>query len=428
MQNDSFIVQGGHKLNGTITPSGNKNEALPVIAAALLTEEEVIIDNIPNIKDTRIMIEVASKLGVKVKKITDHKYSFNSRNIDSSKLYGKLTSQIRSSLLFMAPLLIRCGTVIMPSSGGDKIGKRRIDTHLLAFQKLGAEVRYEENCSISLEKAKGTYMLLDEASVMATENAIMLAVLAEGRTTIYNAACEPHVQGLCNMLNAMGGKITGIGTNLIIIDGVTKLYGCNHKIMPDHIEIGSLIGLAVATGSNMRIKGAYNRHLDIILPAYKKLGIDVKIEGEDLLIDEKQKLQIIDDIGGKIPVIYDQPWPSFPADLTSIMVVTALFSKGTVMIHEKLFESRMFFADSLIRMGGRMVICDPHRIVITGPCQLKGVELSSPDIRAGMALLIAALAAEGQSVIHNVKQIDRGYENIEERLNALGAKIERKII
>jgi len=425
MENYTFIVEGGHRLNGEITPSGNKNEALPVIAAALLTDEEVIIENIPDIQDTNIMLGLAKILGADVNKIGDHTYSFKAANLIPENIAHESAARIRASLLFMGPLLARTGKVSLPVAGGDKIGRRRVDTHILAFEKMGAKVTFGTECVLSCSKLKGRYILLDEASVMATENAIMAGVLASGTTTIYNAACEPHVQGLCNMLNSMGADIKGIGTNLLLIKGVNKLHGCRHRIMPDHIEIGSYIGLAAATKSSILIKDAYSHHLDIILPAFERIGIKAKIQGKDLFIPEKQKLVVKDDLGGKIPVISDQPWPCFPADLTSIMVVSALFAKGTVMVHEKLFESRLFFTDALIQMGGKIVLCDPHRVVINGPSELHGVKLSTPDIRAGMSMLIAAMAAEGTSTINNVIQIDRGYEKIDERLNKIGAKITR---
>jgi len=425
MHNDTFVIEGGKKLSGEIIPSGNKNEALAVIAAVLLTEDEVILKNVPEIIDTSIMIEIVNKLGADVKKIAQNEYSFKAKTISSSSLDIELSSKIRSSLLVMGPLLNRCNSVVLPSSGGDKIGKRRIDTHILALKQFGVDISFENECRLDTKGLKGAYILLDEASVMATENAVMAAVLAKGETTIYNAACEPHVQGLCNMLNSMGAKISGVGTNRLDILGVKKLKGCTHKILPDHIEIGSFIGLAIATKSDLTIKGGHNEHMDIIYPAFEKIGVKFDIDGSDIIVKSNQDLVINDDFGGKIPSISDQPWPCFPADLTSIMVVTSLFSKGTILIHEKLFEGRLFFTDSLIRMGGKMVLCDPHRIVITGPNELTGVELSSPDIRAGMALLIAALAANGESVIHNVRQIDRGYQDIDKRLQQLGASINR---
>jgi len=337
-----------------------------------------------------------------------------------------MSSKIRSSLLFLAPLLLRKGIVPLPSSGGDKIGRRRIDSHLLVFKKLGVEIKFEnEMCILSSKNIKGCSILLDEASVMATENAVMLAVLAQGKTTIYNAACEPHVQNLCRMLNSMGGNITGIGTNRIVIEGVKELHGTFHKVLPDHIETGSFMGLAACMGSGITIKDAYTVHMDIIFPAFRKLGIEHEVKGNDIFIPGDQRPVIKDDFGGKIPEISDQPWPSFPADLTSIMVVSAVFSQGMIMIHEKMFEGRLFFVDSLIRMGAKLVLCDPHRVVVSGPQKLKPVELSSPDIRAGMALLIAALSAEGTSAIRNIRQIDRGYEDIDLKLNSIGARIRR---
>ncbi len=420
----TFIVEGGRKLKGKITPSGNKNEALAVIAAAMLTDEKVILENIPEILDTKIMLEILESLGAEVKQLAKGSYSILAKEIGDC-LDNKLTSKIRSSLLFLAPMLARKGFAKMPSSGGDKIGRRRVDTHILAFKKFGAKLEIAADVIISLERAIGSDLILDEASVMATENAIMMAVLAKGRTTIYNAACEPHVQNLCKMLIAMGAKISGIGSNYLIIEGVEKLNGTTHRVLPDHIETGSLIGLAMATRSKLQLENCYNQHLDIILPHFKKIGASYQIMGNDIIVDGTKEAIIEDDLGGKIPIISDQPWPCFPADLTSLMVVAAIFSKGTVIIHEKMFEARLFFTDSLIRMGAKIVLCDPHRVVVTGPNQLRGIEMSSPDIRAGMSLLIASLAAEGQSIIHNVRQIDRGYEAIDQRVNKLGASIKR---
>ncbi len=425
--NDYFIVNGGRKLKGDILASGNKNEALPVIAAALLTEEEVIIENIPDIIDTNIMIRIAQELGTEVVKLDKNTYSFKAGDISGRELNLSLASKIRSSLLFLAPLVLRKGSVPLPSAGGDRIGARRIDSHLLAFVKLGVRiVEDKKECLLKAGKLKGAEILLDEASVMATENAVMLAVKTPGTTSIYNAACEPHVQNLCSMLVSMGGNISGIGTNRLIIKGVKKLHGTRHRILPDHIETGSFMGLAACTGGGMTVKDAYTPHMDIIFPAFRKLGISFEVKGSDIYVPGNQMPVIQDDFGGRIPSISDQPWPCFPADLTSIMVVSAVFSKGTVMIHEKMFEGRLFFVDSLIRMGAKVVLCDPHRVVITGPQKLKPVELSSPDIRAGMALLIAALSAKGTSVIKNIRQIDRGYQEIDTKINALGADIIRK--
>ncbi|MBN2858312.1 MAG: UDP-N-acetylglucosamine 1-carboxyvinyltransferase [Candidatus Delongbacteria bacterium] len=427
MYSEYFEVNGGKKLSGNIYPSGNKNEALPVIAATLLTDEEVVIENIPDIIDTNIMIEIAESLGTTVVKKGPNTYSFTAKKIAATSLDKSLSSKIRASLLFLAPMILRKGSIPLPSTGGDKIGARRIDSHLLAFIKLGTKMTRKGNqWLLSAGELKGTDILLDEASVMATENAVMMAVLTPGTTTIYNAACEPHVQNLCNMLDGMGADIKGIGSNKLIIKGVKKLHGTKHRILPDHIEVGSFMGLAAVTGGGVTIKDSYTEHMEIIFPAFTKLGITYEVRGKDIFIPGGQKPNIVDDFGGKIPSISDQPWPCFPADLSSIMVVSALFSKGTVMIHEKMFEGRLFFVDSLIRMGAKVVLCDPHRVVISGPVKLKPVELSSPDIRAGMALLIAALAAKGTTVIRNVRQIDRGYQRIEEKLNALGADIKRK--
>ena len=426
MKNEYFVVNGGKRLSGDICPSGNKNEALPVIAAALLTNEEVIIENIPDIIDTNVMLSIAKSLGSVVKRINSNTYSFLTEKIKSDSIPKELSSKIRASLLFLAPMLLRNGSVPLPSTGGDKIGARRIDSHLLAFKKLGTVMsKAGKRWLLSAEKLKGADILLDEASVMATENAVMMAVLTPGITTIYNAACEPHVQNLCNMLVKMGADISGVGSNRLIITGVKKLGGTRHKILPDHIETGSFIGLAAVIGDGITIKNSYNKHMDIILPGFSRLGILYEIRGRDIFIPGKQKPAIVDDFGGRIPSVSDQPWPNFPADLSSIMVVSALFSKGTVMIHEKMFEGRLFFVDSLIRMGAKVILCDPHRVVISGPVKLRPVELSSPDIRAGMALLIAALAAKGKTIINNIRQIDRGYQDIEHKLNALGADIRR---
>ncbi len=424
--NDYFTVNGGKKLKGDIYPSGNKNEALPAIAATLLTDEEVIIENIPDIIDTGIMIQIAQNLGAQVKKLKNNTFSFIAADIRSGELDMNLSSKIRSSLLFLAPLILRKCEVPLPSAGGDRIGRRRIDSHLLAFVKLGVKmIHCKKGVSLKAGKLKGADILLDEASVMATENAVMLAVKTPGTTCIYNAACEPHVQNLCSMLVSMGADIEGIGSNRLVIKGVKKLHGTRHRILPDHIEAGSFMGLAACTGGGVTVKEAYTPHMEVIFPAFRKLGIEFEVKGKDIFVPGSQKPVILDDFGGKIPSISDQPWPCFPADLTSIMVVSAVFSKGTVMIHEKMFEGRLFFVDSLIRMGAKVVLCDPHRVVISGPQKLKPVELSSPDIRAGMALLIAALSAKGTSVIRNIRQIDRGYQEIEKKINALGADIKR---
>ncbi|PIE79175.1 MAG: UDP-N-acetylglucosamine 1-carboxyvinyltransferase [Candidatus Delongbacteria bacterium] len=420
-----FNIKGSKSVNSEIEVSGNKNEALPVIAAALLTKEKVILRNIPAIEDTKIMIQIAKELGC-VAEFENNTLTIESSPLTTSSMNDNLSSKIRSSLLFVAPLLHRFKSVKLPNSGGDKIGKRRIDTHLDGFIKMGAKLETERFHTLSIDKPQAVYHLFDEASVMATENIIMFASLIEGKTTIYNAACEPHVQGLCNMLSKMGVKFEGIGTNRLIINGVKQLSGVEHTIGSDHIETGSFIGLAASTNSNLRIKNSYTEHMDVIIPVFRKIGVSIEIDGNDILVDGTKERSIVSDYDGTIPVISDQPWPCFPADLTSIVVVTALFSKGTIVVHEKMFEARLLFTDNLIRMGGKIVLCDPHRVVVNGPSKLKGIEMSSPDIRAGMALLIAALAAKGSSTIRNIRQIDRGYQDIDNRLKKAGFNIERK--
>ncbi|MFO7811311.1 MAG: UDP-N-acetylglucosamine 1-carboxyvinyltransferase, partial [Candidatus Delongbacteria bacterium] len=368
MYSEYFEVNGGKKLKGKISPSGNKNEALPVIAAAMLTEEEVTIGNIPDIIDTNIMIDIAKSLGCRVVKKSSSTYSFKAKTITRKSIDKDLSSKIRASLLFLAPMILRSGSVPLPSTGGDKIGARRIDSHLLAFIKMGTKMtRKGKEWVLTGGDLKGAEILLDEASVMATENAVMMAVLVPGTTTIYNAACEPHARNLCNMLVSMGADIKGVGSNRLIIKGVKKLHGTKHRILPDHIEVGSFMGLAAVTGAGVTIKDSYTEHMEVIFPSFSKLGIKYEVRGKDIFIPGMQKPVIVDDFGGKIPSVSDQPWPCFPADLSSIMVVSALFSKGTIMIHEKMFEGRLFFVDSLIRMGAKVVLCDPHRVVISGP-------------------------------------------------------------
>ena len=420
-----FHIIGSKSVDSEISVSGNKNEALPVIAAALLTEEKVVLKNIPAIEDTKIMAQIAEGLGAKVE-VNGNDITIESSRLNSSDMDSDLSSKIRSSLLFVAPLLHRFKSVTLPNSGGDKIGKRRIDTHLDGFIKMGATLHTDDAHTLTIDQPQAVYHLFDEASVMATENIIMFASLVEGKTTIYNAACEPHVQGLCNMLSKMGVQFEGIGTNRLIINGVKKLSGVEHTVGPDHIETGSFIGLAASTNSKLRIKNSYTEHMDIILPAFRKIGVNCEVDGKDIVVNKGGDRSIISDYDGTIPVISDQPWPCFPADLTSIIVVTALFSKGTLVVHEKMFEARLFFTDNLIRMGGKIVLCDPHRVVINGPSELRGINMSSPDIRAGMALLIAALAADGKSTIHNIRQIDRGYQDIDNRLIKAGFTIERR--
>ena len=421
-----FIVNGGNKLQGSIVPSGNKNEALPVLAAVLLSEEPVTIHNIPNIGDIGSMRSILEELGVTITFKGENSYQFDSSNLITSNPNKHLSESIRGSFLLISPLLHRFKKAKVYIPGGDSIGRRRLDTHIIALEQLGAEITREQGCfNVNANSLKGADILLDEASVMATENIIMAAVMAEGVTTLYNAACEPHVQGLCNLLNAMGANIQGIGSNRLIIEGVEKLNGCEHTIKSDHTEVGSLIGLAAVTNSEITIENAGSENLGLILHFFEKLGVKTEIHGNSLLVPSNQELVIQSDIDQSIPKIDDAPWPGFPADLTSIMTVVATQCKGTVLIFEKLFESRLFWIDGLLRMGAKIVLCDPHRAVVVGPARLTATQLSSPDIRAGMALLIAALCAEGTSEIQNIHQIDRGYARIDERLNALGADIQR---
>ena len=431
----TFKVQGGNKLSGEIIPQGAKNEALQILCAVLLTSEKVIIKNIPNIRDVNILINLLEDLEVKVKKIDANSYSFQADqvNVDylSSEDYKKKSSSIRGSIMMIGPLLARFGKGFIPRPGGDKIGRRRLDTHFNGFKKLGANFNYdskEEFYRVSSSGLKGAYMLLEEASVTGTANIIMTAVLASGKTTIYNAACEPYLQQLCKMLNSMGGKITGVGSNLINIEGVESLLGCTHKILPDMIEIGSFIGLAAITKSEITIKNVSYENLGIIPSVFKKLGIKIERQGDDIYIPSQENYTVENFIDGSILTISDAPWPGFTPDLLSIILVVASQANGSVLIHQKMFESRLFFVDKLIDMGAQIILCDPHRATVIGLNQnskFKATTMVSPDIRAGVSLLIAALAAEGESTIHNVEQIDRGYQNIDSRLNALGAKITR---
>lgn len=432
----SFRIEGGHKLSGEITPQGAKNEALQVICACLLTKEEVIIDNIPHIADIVQLIDLMQKMGVEVKEINRNKYSFKAQNIDldyiGSADYNKRCTSLRGSVMLLGPILSRFKSAILPQPGGDKIGRRHLDTHFQGFSKLGATFKYDTENSlyrITAEELKGTYMLLDEASVTGTANIIMAAVLAEGKTTIYNAACEPYLQQLCKMLVSMGAIIDGIGSNLLHITGVKVLKGCSHKILPDMIEVGSFIGIAAMTGSQLRIKDVSIENLGIIPDSFRKLGIKLIIENDDIIIPQQDVFKVESYIDGSILSISDAPWPGLTPDLLSIILVLATKAKGSVLIHQKMFESRLFFVDKLIDMGAQIILCDPHRATIIGMGEdfhLRPAVMTSPDIRAGISLLIAALSASGVSVIHNIEQIDRGYEAIDERLNALGAKIIRE--
>jgi UDP-N-acetylglucosamine 1-carboxyvinyltransferase len=424
---ERFVVEGGRRLEGTIRPGGNKNAALPILTACLLTDEPVVLRNLPDIQDVRVMLQILEGIGATVEKLEPNVVRITAKGEISSTPDTELSKKIRASILLAGPLLARCGQVAVAKPGGDAIGRRRVDTHLLALEILGAQIEvsaYEYR--MSAQTLKGKKMFLDEASVTATENAIMAAVLAEGDTLIYNAAAEPHVQDLCHMLNKMGAKIEGIATNSLHIEGVDSLHGCDFYINSDHIEVGSYIGLAAVTRSELVIEDGVPEHMYAVRHMLEKLGVEIKIEGRNIRVPKDQELRVRYDIGAAVPKIDDGPWPLFPADLLSIMIIIATQAEGTVMIFEKMFESRLFFTDKLIGMGARIILCDPHRAIIVGGGRLYGGEISSPDIRAGMALLLAALCAKGESTIHNVHQIDRGYERIDERLNALGARIRRE--
>ncbi|MBT3208737.1 MAG: UDP-N-acetylglucosamine 1-carboxyvinyltransferase [Bacteroidetes bacterium] len=431
----TFEIQGSNKLKGDLFPQGAKNEALQVICVCLLTPEEVIIDNIPNIQDVRKLIELLENLGVKVIKLGESKFSFQAKEINIDYLtsddFKNKGSKLRGSIMIIGPLLARFGKGFIPQPGGDKIGRRRLDTHFIGFQKLGASFTYNQKenfYQVSAEKLTGAHMLLDEASVTGTANILMASVFAEGKTTIYNAACEPYVQQLCKMLNSMGAKISGIGSNLLTIDGVSELSGCSHRILPDMIEIGSFIGLAAMTHSEITIKNVAYNELGIIPDSFRKLGINFELVNDDIFIPEQKSYEIEKFIDGSILTIADAIWPGLTPDLLSVLLVVATQAKGSVLIHQKMFESRLFFVDKLIDMGAQIILCDPHRATIIGinnEYKLRATRMISPDIRAGVALLIAALSAEGTSVIQNIEQIDRGYQNIDARLNKIGAKIKR---
>ena len=424
---ERFIVEGGRRLEGTIRPGGNKNAALPILAACLLTDEPVVLRNLPDIQDVRVMLEIMEGLGASVERLESNVVRIEAKGEISSSPDIELSKKIRASILLAGPLLARCGRVSVAKPGGDAIGRRRVDTHLLALEALGAQIEVSAHeYRMETRALKGKKMFLDEASVTATENAIMAAVLAEGETIIYNAAAEPHVQDLCHLLNKMGAQIDGIATNSLHISGVETLHGCDFYINSDHIEVGSYIGLAVVTRSELLIEDGVPEHMYAVRHMLEKLGVDIVIEGKNIRVPKDQELRVRYDIGAAVPKIDDGPWPLFPADLLSIMIIIATQADGTVMIFEKMFESRLFFTDKLIGMGARIILCDPHRAIIVGGGRLHGAEISSPDIRAGMALLLAALCAKGESTIHNVHQIDRGYERIDERLNALGARIRRE--
>ncbi len=431
----SFVIKGGKKLKGDIYPQGAKNEALQILCAVLLTPEKVTIHNIPNIKDVNKLIDLLDSIGVDIEKINESSYSFTAEKINfeylHSEEYREKSTSLRGSIMMIGPLLARFGKGYIPKPGGDKIGRRRVDTHFIGFEKLGAKFEFshkENSYTVKGKNLRGTKMLLDEASVTGTANIIMAAVLAQDQTEIYNAACEPYIQQLCKMLVSMGAKISGIGSNLLTIDGVRELIGCEHTILPDMIEIGSFIGLAAMTGSEITIKNVSFENLGNIPNSFKRLGIKLEKIGDDIFIPEQKHYQIETFIDGSIMTIADAPWPGLTPDLLSVMLVVATQSKGSVLIHQKMFESRLFFVDKLIDMGAQIILCDPHRANIIGlnnQIQLRATDMTSPDIRAGVALLIAALSADGTSTIHNIDQIDRGYQNIDKRLNAIGADIKR---
>lgn len=432
---ESFIIEGGRPLRGTITPQGAKNEALEVIAAVLLTPEPVRITNIPDILDVNNLIRLLQDVGVKVMRNGKGDFTFQADELNleflASDEYVKKCAALRGSVLMMGPLLARFGKAVVAEPGGDKIGRRRLDTHFLGFKNLGAEFNSDDErhvYNIEAEKLHGTYMLLDEASVTGTANVVMAAVLAEGTTTIYNAACEPYIQQLCHLLNAMGANISGIASNLLTIVGVEKLHGATHRILPDMIEVGSFIGMAAMVGDGIRIKDCAVKQLGVIPNAFRRLGVQIEVDGDDLYIPHQSHYVVDSFIDGSIMTLADAPWPGLTPDLLSVLIVVATQARGSVLVHQKMFESRLFFVDKLIDMGAQIILCDPHRCVIVGHDrnkQLRAGRMSSPDIRAGIALLIAALGAKGTSRIDNIAQIDRGYEDIEARLNALGAKISR---
>ncbi|HIE39738.1 MAG TPA: UDP-N-acetylglucosamine 1-carboxyvinyltransferase [Anaerolineales bacterium] len=422
---EELIIEGGHPLQGTLTPSGNKNAALPALAACLLTDEPVVLRNLPDIQDVWTMGELLADIGVQVEQLDPHTWRLHAREVRLPAFDRERFRRIRGSILLAGPMLTRLGQVELPPPGGDVIGRRRVDTHFLAFRELGAEVDVNDLFRLRALRLRGADILLDQASVTGTENAIMAAVLATGTTVIRNAASEPHVQDLCHMLNRLGAQIEGIGSNLLTIHGVDRLRGGEFTIGPDHMEVGSYIAMAAMTRGEVRIRDAAPHHLRMIRYVFERLGVRVEVEGEDIHVPADQPLRVVPDLGGAIPTIADAPWPAFPADLMSIAIVLATQVEGTVLFHEKMFESRLYFVDKLIFMGARIVLCDPHRCVVQGPSPLHGDVLVSPDIRAGMALMGAALCARGQSIIRNVNQIDRGYERVEEKLRSLGGRIER---
>jgi len=421
----SFVIEGGHPLSGTVRASGNKNGALPILAACVLASDEVRLSNVPRIRDVETMVELLADLGADVEWTGSNEVRVDPRGVAKTDLDPELAREIRASFLLAGPLLARFGRVTVPPPGGDVIGRRRLDTHVHAFAALGAEIELDGVYDLSVSALRGTRVYLDEASVMGTENAIMAAVLAEGETVLGHAACEPHIQDLCRFLVSLGAGIEGIGSNVLHIRGTEKLSGGEYRVGPDHIEVASFVGLAAATGGEVVVTDVEPDDLISIVPAFRKLGVEMVVSDSSVCVPAGQNLHVEDDFGGQIPKIESGVWPAFPADLTSIAVTVATQAHGTILIFEKMFESRLFFVDKLVSMGARIILCDPHRVVVTGPATLYGERLESPDIRAGMAMLIAALCAEGRSSIGNIGQIDRGYERIDERLQGLGATIER---
>jgi UDP-N-acetylglucosamine 1-carboxyvinyltransferase len=422
---EKFIIEGGISLNGEITPAGNKNAALPLIAACLLTEEPVILRNVPVIGDVIAMRHLIESLGVDIVDLGNNAWRITAQTVRPADLDPDMTRKIRASILLAGPMTARAGELRLPPPGGDVIGRRRVDTHILALKKLGAEVEYERTFEFKAHGLKGADILLDEASVTGTENAIMAAVLAKGTTILRNAASEPHIQELCHMLNVLGAQISNIGSNTLHIDGVDKLHGGEFTIGPDYLEVISFVGAAAVTHGNVRIRNAGMEYLDMIRMVFNRLGVDWIVEGKDIIVPANQRLEIEADLGGAIPSVTVMPWPAFPTDLMSIAIVVATQAKGSVLFHDWMYPSRMFFTDKLVGMGAQIVLCDPHRCIVTGPAKLYGEKVESPDIRAGMSLVLAALAAQGRSHIRNIKQIDRGYERVDEKLRSLGAKIER---
>ena len=425
MRSPQFIVEGGRPLAGTIRPTGNKNAALPIVCAALLTSDPVTLENVPRIKDIESLLQLVRQTGATAEWTAANTLVITAREVRGDTLDPELCKRIRASILLAGPVLARAGAVTLAPPGGDVIGRRRLDTHFLALEAMGAETDFADRITFRTKGLRGADIFLDEPSVTGTENAVMAAVAATGTTVMHNAACEPHVQDLCHMLVAMGARIEGIGSNVLTIHGAAALHGCTHRIGPDHIEVGSFIGLAAVTKSALRIADAGVKHLRSVRLGFERLGVETVIEGDDLLVPASQQMKIRSDLGGAVPKLEDQPWPAFPADVMSIAIVTATQCDGIILMHEKMFESRMFFVDKLVAMGARIVLCDPHRALVSGPTTLRGATVESPDIRAGMAMLIAALCAKGTSTINNIGQIERGYERIDERLNALGASIKR---